>query len=269
MKQIGSILALLMLLAGPAVGSTLPSPAELVLNLPAADDDAEVPAAAPEEKPSPWKGSFGLGLTASKTTTRTIGFNMNAALAYTDTLSNSASSMKYVYNMDDSEVKDNFFVAQTGYDRLFEVESPWNWFFNGSYQFNQTENYRQRVKGFGGIGHFISRTEDLSWNAKGGAGTSWDEKGTQQGWTPRALFSTTATWKPVQGMALDGSATFEPAFADFTNYLAVLEMKVNLAVSAVDNLSIYFTLRNEYNSQPGAGDSYNQIWVTLGFAYGF
>ena len=269
MNQISSSIACLALV-GSAAGSTLPSPAELVLNLSpiAALDDEGAKDAAAEEK-SPWKGSFGLGFTASKTTTNTVGLNMNAALSRTDEISTWASSLKYVYNVDDAVVQDNFLVAQSNYDRLFALDSPWSWFLNSSYQFNQTESYRQRVKGFGGAGYFFSRTDELSWNGRAGAGTSWDEHGTQQGWTPRSLFSTNATWKPVEGLNFEGSASYEPAFADFNNYLAILEMKVNMAVSSVENLSIYFTLRNEYNSRPGEGDSFNQIWVTLGFAYGF
>lgn len=269
MNLIRTTLAFL-ILASPTMGATLPSPAELVLNLApvVAEDEAATDKATEEEK-SPWKGSFGLGFTASKTTTNTVGLNLNAALSRTDAISTLASSLKYVYNVDDAVVQDNFLVAQSNYDRLFDVDSPWSWFLNASYQFNQTETYRQRVKGFGGAGYFFSRTDDLSWNGRAGAGTSWDEHGTQQGWTPRALFSTAATWKPIEGMNLEGNASFEPAFSSFNNYLAIVEMKVNLAVSSVDNLSIYFTLRNEYNSKPGEGDSFNQIWVTLGFAYGF
>lgn len=260
----------LLAFAGSAAGTSLPSPSELVLNIsPALAQEAEdAPDAAAEEK-SPWTGSFGLGFTASKTTTNTIGLNANGALTRTDEMSTWASSIKYVYNYDDSEVKDNFFIAQSDYDRLFDIGSPWSWFLNGSYQFNSTENYRQRVKGFAGLGYFFSRTEELSWKARGGAGTTWDQRGTRSGWTPRAMLSTGATWKPVEGMTFEGSASYEPDFADFNNYLAVLEMKVNLAISSMDNVSIYFTLRDEYNSKPSQGDSYNQIWVTLGFAYGF
>ena len=269
MNQISTAISCFVL-ASSAAGSTLPSPAELILNFsPAMAEEAEASVDAAAEEKSPWKGSFGLGFTASKTTTNTVGLNMNGALSRTDAMSTWASSLKYVYNVDDKVVQDNFLVAQSNYDRLWAIDSPWSWFLNASYQFNQTESYRQRVKGFGGAGYYFSRTDDLSWNGRAGAGTSWDEHGTQQGWTPRALFSTNATWKPIEGMNFEGTASYEPAFTDFNNYLAILEMKVNLAVSAVDNLSIYFTLRNEYNSRPGEGDSYNQIWVTLGFAYGF
>ncbi|MEE2972400.1 MAG: DUF481 domain-containing protein [Planctomycetota bacterium] len=258
-----------LLFAAPAFTTTLPTPVELVLGGAPIEEDAPVVDGEAAEAKSPWTGSIGLGFSASKTTTDTIGLNFNATAMRKDDLSTWASSLKYVYNEDDSEVKDNFLVAQSDYDRLFSPGSPWNWFVNGSYQFNQTENYRQRIKGFGGAGYFISRTDDLTWSARGGAGSSWDEQGTQSGWTPRATFSTLTKWKPAGGITFEGSASLEPAFEDFSNYLTVIEIKLNVALSMMDNLSMYFTLRDEYNSKPSEGDSYNQVWVTLGFAYGF
>jgi putative salt-induced outer membrane protein YdiY len=255
-------------LAGQASATSVPTPAELILNAPVSQADGEAVVEGTEEK-SPWTGSIGLGFSAAKTSTNTVGLNFNAAVTREDALSTWNSTAKYVYNTDDAVVQDNFLVVQSDYDRLFAPDSLWNWFANTSYQFNQTESYRQRVKGFGGAGYFLSRTEDLRWSMRGGAGASWDEKGSESGWTPRALLGTRTNWKPVSGVTFEGSLAFEPAFADVRNYLMVLEMKVNVALTMMDNLSMYFTLRDEYNSKPGAGDNYNQVWVTLGFAYGF
>ena len=259
-----------LLFATPALATTLPTPVELVLGVAPVEEDTPdlVGDATPEEK-SPWTGSFGLGFTASKTATDTLGLNLNTSVNRQDTMSTWASSIKYVYNSDDEVVQDNFLVAQTDYSRILSLDSPWNWFATASYQFNQTETYRQRLKGFGGAGYFISRTDDLSWNVRGGAGSTWDERGTKSGWTPRGLVGTVADWKITDGVAFVGTASFEPAFEDVQNYLAVIEMKVNISLAMLDQLSMYFTLRDEYNSRPGNGDTYNQIWVTLGFAYGF
>lgn len=259
-----------LLFATPVMATTLPTPVELVLGLaPVEEETPDLVGDGTAEEKSPWTGTIGIGFTASKTSTDTLGLNMNGSLVRQDDLSNWTSSIKYVYNSDDSEVQDNFLVAQTDYDQLWAPESRWNWFLNGSYQFNQTEAYRQRVKGFGGAGYFLSQTDDLRWNIRGGAGSSWDERGSKSGWTPRALLSTVASWNIATGIKLDGTASFEPAFSDVQNYLAVIELKVNVALTMMDNLSMYFTLRDEYNNRPGAGDNYNQIWITLGFAYGF
>lgn len=265
---------LLTMLAGVAAWSTtalasspLPSAAELIAGI-APQDDAAV-AEATEEK-SPWSGSVGIGLTASKTDTKTVGMNATGAATRKDDLSNWASSVKYIYNATDGVVDDNFLIAQTEYDRLFAPDSPWNWFAQSSYQFNQTETYRQRFRGYGGLGYFISRTEELRWNLKAGLGALWNERGTENGWTGRTIAGTTADWKPVKGIAFKGSMSIENDVADYQSYFLVTEIRLDVALAAMaNNLSMYLTFRDEYDSSPGVGDQWNSMWVTLGVAYGF
>ena len=137
-------------------------------------------------------------------------------------------------------MKDNFLVAQTDYNRLLAADSPWSWFL-GNYQFNQTESYRQRVKGFGGADlHLEHRRPAVE--RPGRCGYELGRSGSNNGWTPRVNVSTRASWK--QGITLKGSASFEPAFRDFSDYLTVLELNVNVALAMMDNLSMYFTLRD-------------------------
>lgn len=232
--------------------------------------EEEAPAAEATEEKSPWSVSLGLGLNASKTDSKTVGFNANASAVRKDDLSDWASDLKYIYNVNDDTIDDNFLIAQTLYNRLLDQDSPWSWFARSSYQFNQTESYRQRFKAFGGGGYFVSRTDDLRWNLNAGLGTVWNEQGTEDGWTVRSTFGTSTDWKPMDGLTFTGSVSIENDLARFQNYLLVTEARLDLALAAMaDNLSLYLTVRDEYDNAPAAGDQYNSIWVTLGLAYGF
>ena len=254
--------------AGAAAAPTIPSAAELITGI-APQDDAAVAEEAVEEK-SPWTGTVGLGLNASKTDTKTLGFNANAAATRKDDMSVWTNSLKYIYNVDDDSVDDNFLIAQTEYDRLFAPESPWNWFVQSSYQFNQTEAYRQRFKAFGGAGYFVSRTDDLRWNLKGGLGTVWNERGSESGWTARTILGTNVDWTPTEGVKFTGSLSIENDISNYNSYLLVTEVRLDVALAAMaNNLSVYVTIRDEYDNTPADGDQYNSIWVTLGLAYGF
>jgi hypothetical protein len=245
--------------------TVVPTTTALMLGL-AQDADAADPAV--EEK-SPWTGTVGMGLTASRTNTNTLGFNFNASASRADDMSNWDSSLKYIYNKDDGSIKDNFFIVQTEYDRLFEKGSDWNWFAQGSYQYNETETYRQRLKAFAGPGYFISRTEDLTWNLKAGAGATWDDQGSENGWTARSVVGTNWKWQIRKGINFQGSAEIQNSVQDFDSYLAVLELRVNVALEMMENLNLYFSLRDEYDSTPGSGGTWNSMWITMGFSYGF
>ena len=245
--------------------TVVPTTTALMLGL-AQDADAADPAA--EEK-SPWAGTVGMGLTASRTNTNTLGFNFNAGASRADDMSNWDSNLKYIYNKDDGSIKDNFFIVQTEYDRVFEKGSDWNWFAQGSYQYNETETYRQRLKAFAGPGYFIFRTEDLTWNLKAGAGATWDDQGSENGWTTRSVVGTNWKWQIRKGINFQGSAEVQNSVQDFDSYLAVLELRVNVALEMMENLNLYFSLRDEYDSTPGSGGTWNSMWITMGFSYGF
>ncbi len=266
MDPLSLILAAPLLATAPPPTTTPIDPTALVLGI---HDDADAGADAAAEEKSPWTGSLGLGLTLSRTTTNTLGFNFDAAANRVDEMSNWNSSFKYIYNEDDDVVQDNYAIAQSEYDRLFSKGGLWNWFAQTSYQYNQTESYRQRFKGFGGLGYFLSRTDQITWNLKAGAGASWDQRSNLEGWTTRALLGTNWKWAIADGIGFEGNASIENQLEDFDQYLAVVELRVNVALKAMENLNLYVSLRDEYSSDPGPGDSWNSLWVTMGFTYGF
>lgn len=245
---------------------TIPTAAELITGI-APQDDA-VPAAEAEEK-SPWTGSIGGGLTYTDTGTVTTGLNVAANAVRKDVMSTWASSFKYIYNEDDGEIKDNFGIVQTEYDRFLAEGSPWNWFVQGSYQHNGTEAYRDRAKGYGGLGYRISNTDDLSWNVKAGIGATWDRLGTEAGTVARSIVGTAATWTITDGVKFAGSTQIENRVEEIQSYLWVTELRIDVALKAMDNLGLYLTLRDEYDSSPGNGDVYNSLWLTIGAAYSF
>jgi hypothetical protein len=244
----------------------IPSAAELITGI-AAPDDA-VPVAKAEEK-SPWTGSIGGGLTYTDTGSVTTGLNVSANAVRKDTMSTWASSFKYIYNEDDGVIQDNFGIVQTEYDRFLKEGSPWNWFVQGSYQHNGTEAYRDRAKGYGGIGYRISQTDTLTWNVKGGVGATWDRLGTESGTVARTIVGTAAIWTITDGVKFAGSTQVENQMEAFESYLLVTEVRLDVALKAMDNLGLYLTLRDEYDSNPGNGDVYNSLWLTLGVAYSF
>jgi hypothetical protein len=234
----------------------IPSAAELITGI-APQDDA-VPVEKAEEK-SPWTGSIGGGLTYTDTGTVTTGLNVAANAVRQGTMSTWTSAFKYIYNEDDGQITDNFGILQSEYVHLIAPDSPWNWFLQGSYQHNGTEAYRDRGKGYGGFGYKISRTDTLT----------WDRLGTEAGWAARTIVGTTAAWTITDGVKFSGSTQIENELEAFESYLLVTEFRFDVALKSLSNLGIYMTLRDEYDSTPGDGDSFNLLWLTVGVAYSF
>ena len=77
-------------------------------------------------------------------------------------------------------------------------------------------------------------------------------------------------WTPTEGVKFTGSLSIENDVSNYNSYLLVTEVRLDVALAAMaNNLSVYVTIRDEYDNTPADGDQYNSIWVTLGLAYGF
>ncbi|MDG2021556.1 MAG: DUF481 domain-containing protein [Phycisphaerales bacterium] len=263
---------LMMLITGHATAEN-PSVAALIFDAPSivgivADDDATPLATEATPPKSPWKSTIGAGLSYSQTDDITLGANFNGSFTRNDENSKWNTSLKYIYNFDDNEVKDNFGVIQTNYERLLRDHPDWLWFAQGSFQYNETEAYKTRTKAFGGLGYLVSRTDNLKMLLKGGLGASKDRNGDSDV-IPRSLLGYSVDWAINDLVQLTSSGSIENDIGSYSEYLVVLELELTVTVSRLNNLGLYLTLRDEYDSKPSPGDSWNQVWMTMGLNYSF
>ncbi len=263
---------LTMLIAGHAAAES-PSVSSLIFDAPSvvgivADDDATPLATEATPPKSPWKSTIGAGLSYSQTDDITLGANFSGSFTRNDENSKWNTSLKYIYNFDDNEVKDNFGVIQTNYERLLDEHPDWLWFTQGSFQYNETEAYKTRTKAFGGLGYLVSRTDNLKMLLKGGLGASKDRNGDSDV-IPRSLLGYSVDWAINDLVQLTSSGSIENDIGSYSEYLVVLELELTVTVSRLNNLGLYLTLRDEYDSNPSPGDSWNQVWMTMGLNYSF
>ena len=259
------------LLAPGVAAAQIPSPAGLILGYPL-DDDEQSPLAVTTDDSappkSPWNVTLGAGLSYSQTDDLTLGANFNGSLVRDDDDSKWTTTLKYVYNFDDNEVKDNFGIIGTNYERMFASNSKLLWFLRGSYQYNQTENYKTRIKAFGGLGYLASSTDELKLRVNGGVGGSKDRNGSTD-FIPRTTFGYSLDWAINSLTRLTSTTSIENDIKAYGDYLLVIEANLNVKVSEAQNLSLYINVRDEYDSNPSEGDSWNQIWLTMGLSYAF
>lgn len=247
----------------------IPSPASLMLGeLTAAQVDRSSTDSESDEPASPWTITLGLGAAFSDTSTRTTSANFNGSVVREDSMSKWDTSLKYVYNYDDGAIDDNFGLIQTSYLRRFRPESTWGYFAQASYQYNATEAYRTRIKGFAGAFYLFSQTEELKLAGKYGAGGTKDGRGNTDV-IPRTLVGWTMDWRINSLVRMTSNGSIENDIGAFGDYLLVGEVRFNITISEVKNLALYLTIRDEYDANPAPGDSWNQIWVTTGLNFSF
>ena len=68
---------------------------------------------------------------------------------------------------------------------------------------------------------------------------------------------------------MTSAGSIENDIGALEDYFLVGEVRFNITISEVKNLALYLTIRDEYDSNPEPGDSWNQIWITTGLNFIF
>jgi len=221
-----------------------------------------------QEKKSPWSGNVGLALNGNSSSTVTFNFRLNATAKRVTTLETFTASITYYFAYDTGEITDNTGLISVEQVWNLAEKSPWNLWAQGSYQYDETEGYISRLTGYGGVGYRVVNTDDLMINLKAGLGAQWDYRG-NTAIQPQSLLQITTDWKIKDGLSFTAEASIANNLTEFNNYLVRARAQLEAAIKSIEGLALTAGVRDEYDSTPSAGSSYNQLWYWLGLQYNF
>ena len=110
--------------------------------------------------------------------------------------------------------------------------------------------------------------KDLRINLKAGLGAQWDYRG-NTAVQPQSIFEVTSSWQIMDGLSFTANASIANNVTAFNSYLARGRAQLEAAIKAVKGLALTVGVRDEYDSTPAAGSSFNQLWYWVGLQYNF
>ena len=236
----------------------------------AASSAAEnVNAVAEESEKSPWSGSVNIGLTYADASTLNLTLNVGATIERTTDLSNFRMTAQYFYSRDEDVVTDNDIIVNADQTWFFTKDVPWSVFAKGTYQWDQFELWEQRFSPYGGFGYAVLREEDLKTQLRFGAGGTYEYGDSDRGWDTQLLFEVNTNWTINTRSSLTGALSFAPAVDDFSNYLLTLSAVYSLKLFDDSPLTFNASLLNIYDSDPGPGETGNDLKLVLGLGWTF
>lgn len=247
-------------LATPA--ASLPDPASLILGL------SEVLQETAEETKSPWTGNVGLSMNGSNTTSDSLSVRFNTSGTRKTDDDQLSMSLVYMIQYFDNELSEN--NGRFDVEQLWNCspDAAWNAWVQGSVQFNANEGYRTRVRSYGGLGYKVINNEALTINFKGGLGGRWDFRGNTS-IIAQSIIETDVNWAIDEGLTFTSSASIANDLDEFSSYILGVRVQLEMAIKAVDGLALSLGVRDEYDSTPSLGSSYNQLWYWAGLQYSF
>ncbi|MDG1838660.1 MAG: DUF481 domain-containing protein [Phycisphaerales bacterium] len=229
-------------------------------------DQAGRPPAPPKPTPSPWTGSIGAALTASKAVTSTYNMRLSGSLNHKSADSATSLSISYYLNSSAGVITDNDLLARGDHNWL-RKESNWELFVQSTYQYDEFEAWAHRVSPYGGVGYRIVDEEDLKFTIKSGGGLTWEQNAGIV--RPQVLLEFESSWTIDESQSIAGYSSIAPDVNNPADYLATIKWDWRIRLGKTSPLALSIGVRNIYDSMPGAGENHNDFkaWagVTLNF----
>ncbi|HEX7010242.1 MAG TPA: DUF481 domain-containing protein [Phycisphaeraceae bacterium] len=230
---------------------TEPPATQSEVDLGAAAVPPALAAPAPEEKkPSffdDWKASIALGLAGSQGNSETQSFNAHFNATKETPEDRWLADFSYFLSFNNGERNQNELKADLTKDWLMP-ESPWFFFAQGIYQYDEFEAWEHRFSGFGGMGYTFVKNDRLELIGRGGVGATY-EMGLVDELVPEALFGASILrWQLTDNQTLAASTTYYPALDDISEFRLVSSLEWSIKIDQADGLSLKLGINNEYES---------------------
>ena len=161
-------------------------------------------------------------------------------------------------------------------DNDVEVSTIQDWFFRGSrfsifakgtYQWDEFEEWEQRLSGYLGPGYKIVDQDDLKIDGRLGGGLTY-EYGIPQ-LLPELLVSAEWNWQVSDRQRVTGNFSYAPDVTESSQYRLSLNLEWNFRLQDTEGMSFYLGLRNEYQSIVPESSTRNDLRMFGGIKYEF
>ncbi len=205
-----------------------------------------------------WKKNFAAGLTGSSGNSETINIYSSLTTGYEDETDRWAVNLRYLRNSSEGETSQNEFKATVLKDWM-QTDSPWFYWAQGLYQYDDFQAYLHRVGGFVGIGYEFFDTGKSQLLGRVGAGLQY-EAGDVDEFTPEAFLGLEYTLQIDDAQSFKAYNYLYPSLDNFkSDFRNVTGVAYDVKLAAGDGMSLRIGAENEHQSDPGDGRKKNDL----------
>ena len=238
-------------------------PAEPPPAVPAPDDAIVVE---PQETPKgPWDSKFSLGFSSSTGNTEEGSLRINLDSVYTDPKKKFTFDGFYLGKSTNGDVTENKLTAGIKGEWPF-AESPWGYFGQGRYDFDEFQSWRHRVTGGGGLTYLLVDLDDFTLTGNGGVGFNKEFGSLDDDVSYEGIVGLELVWNISRRQKLSFDAVSYPNISEQGEHRLVSRGTWSMKLDNLDGISLNLGYNYEYQSRPDPGVDPNdlQIYATIG-----
>ena len=205
-----------------------------------------------------WDGEAELGVFGSDGNTER--FNLRAGFLLTKETQHwdTRWSNVFSYAEDASEETENRFTSRIRGDYKFD-ESKWRAFAQGSFEFDEFQNWDSRLQGFAGPGYLFIDNEKTYLLGRVGAGLTKEFGSSQNEFVPEALLGVDFNYKITERQDFESTFELYPSLADGGEFRFLGQASYNLLVDPEVNMTLRIGVEDRYDSDPGEDFKKNDV----------
>ncbi|MBW2244589.1 MAG: DUF481 domain-containing protein, partial [Deltaproteobacteria bacterium] len=199
-----------------------------------------------------WERSAELGFSGKNGSSESQDVHAGFELSFEDEQRRWLLDADYFFSSGNSETSKQNARMIVNRDWL-RPDSPWFFFANGRWDWDEFQAWDHRLSALGGIGRSLTKTESFELRSRLGAGITREFGSPDDGFRPEGLIGLEASWQVTEGQTLNVGTTFFPDLSDLGEFrnLTTADWKVKLTE---EGLSLKIGIENEYETDV-AGDS--------------
>ena len=219
-----------------------------------------------EKDADPWTGSLSLAASTSRATSTTSNIRLGGELHHKTDADKFDLTGSWYWNQSNGETSDNDILVRASQD-WYVPDSRWLYFVQGTWQFDQFEEWAHRLSPYGGVGYRIVDQDDLSLTLKGGGGATWRYHNNEV--DPQLLFEISTEWKINDRQSLTGFISIAPDPVAWGSYLATIKADWKLKLGSDTPWALTIGLRDIYDSRSTGGGNANDLKAYAGLTVDF
>lgn len=215
---------------------------------------------------SPWTGSLSLAASTSRASSTSSNIRLGGELHRKTDAEQFDLTGSWYWNQSNGNTSDNDILVRANQE-WFVSKSRWLYFMQGTWQFDQFEEWGHRVSPYAGVGYQLFDQDDLTLTLKGGGGATWRYHNNEV--DPQLLFEMSTEWKINDRQSLSGYMSIAPDPLDWGNYLATIKADWKLKLGSDTPWALTIGVRDIYDARPTGGGNANDLKAYAGLTVDF
>jgi len=215
-----------------------------------------------------WQASadFSLDSSTGNTEEQSTRFGSHVKRELPDRIT--TADLSYYYKVKEAEISDNKLTLGLGRDWLLP-ESPWFYFLQGRFDYDEFESWQQRANTQAGPGYHLIENGDMTLDARLGLGMRREWGSINNNPKLEGLIGADFEWKITSKQICKFAPYYYPVVSDFGDYRTRFSGEWRYFFDEDMRLSFLVGSLYEFQSIVDPGKEHADLRVYLGLGYGF